>query len=73
MTREVEEDGHILDRTVGVARVWQTRARVAQLVEEWVHHGVDRRQTLSRCVLEQAGDEVDGVGVSLAEDLVEWV
>ena len=73
MTGEVEEDGHLLDRAVGVARVWETRARVAQLVEEWVHHGVDRRQTLGRCVLEQAGDEVDGVGVSLAEDLVEWV
>lgn len=73
MTGEVKEDGHLLDRAVGVARIWETRARVTQLVEEWVHHGVDRRETLGRCVLEQAGDEVDGIGVSLAEDLVEWV
>jgi hypothetical protein len=41
MMREVVKLRHIPVCTVGVTRVWQTRSRVPQLVEEGVHHGVD--------------------------------
>lgn len=73
MTREVEEGRKVLDLAVRVTRVWKARVWIAQFVEERVHHGVDGRQALGWCVLEQAGDEIDGIAISLAEDLVERV
>lgn len=66
---ELEKVGHILGRTVRVARIRQLDIRVPQLIEEWVDHRLNSGKTLSRCVLEQFRDEVDCVGISLAEDL----
>jgi hypothetical protein len=69
MVGKVVERGQVPHGSVGVARVGQAGVGVPQLVEEGVHHGVNGRQSLGRCVLEQLGDEVDCVVVSLAEHL----
>lgn len=66
---EVEQLGHILGGTSRVTRVREASVGVSQLIEEGVDHGFNGRQTLCRCVLEKLGNEVDGAGVSLAEDL----
>lgn len=66
---ELEEVGHVLGCAIGVARVGQLDVGIPELVEEWVNHGLDSGQTLSRCVLEQFGDEVNCIGVGFAEHL----
>lgn len=73
MTSEVEQDWEILERTTWVTRIWELSRWVAELVEEWVHHGISSGKTLGWRVFEQAGDEVNGIRVCLAEDFVEWV
>lgn len=73
MLGEIKQVGQILENTRGVTRVGQLRAGIPQLIEEGVDHGVDRTQTLCRGVLEQLGNEVKRVLVSLAEDLAERV
>lgn len=73
MTGKVEKLGQIPHLTGAVPRVGQLGVRVAQLVEEGVDHGVDGRLSLGGRVLEQPRNEVDGVAVGLAEDLVEGV
>lgn len=73
MTGEVEEDWEILESTAWVTRIWELGGWVAKLVEEWMNHGVGSGQALSWCVLEEAGDEVNGVRVCLSEDFIEWV
>ena len=66
---ELEEVGHVLGCAIGVARVGELDVGIPELVEEWVDHSLDSGQTLSRCVLEQFGDEVNCIGVSFAEHL----
>lgn len=50
---ELEEVRHVFRCAIGVARVGQLDVGIPELVEEWVHHGLDSGQTLSRRVLEQ--------------------
>jgi hypothetical protein len=70
MTREVEELWELLRRPVGVTRVGEATSRVTKLVKEWVAHCLDSRQTLSRRIFEQSGDQLDCVRRCLAEDLI---
>ena len=60
----------ITSRSVGVTRVWQACAWIPQLIEEGVYHGINSGKTLGRRVLEQFGDQIDRVGISLSEHLV---
>ena len=69
MVVEVKEVWQIPYSAVGVTRIRQTCAGVSQLVEEGVDHGINRRQSLSWCVLEQLRDQVDSVGVCFTEHL----
>jgi len=69
MMCEVEKLGQLLCRTVCVARIGQPCVGVTQLVEEWMNHCIDGRQSLCRCVLEELGDQIDGIWLCLAEDL----
>lgn len=73
MVVEVEELRHVLGRTSRVARVRESSVRVSQLIEEGVNHGLNGGQTLCRCVFEELGNEIDGAGVGLTEDLFELV
>lgn len=69
MVSEVEQLRQFPGGTIGVPRVLEARVRVAQLVEERVSHSLDRRESLSRRVFEQLGDEVDSRRLRLPEDL----
>lgn len=71
MVSEVVQLRHITSGSVGVTRVWETRVRVPQLVKEGVYHRIDSRKTLSWRVLEEFGDQIDRVGISLSEHLVD--
>ena len=73
MTREVEQRGKIPQLAGLVPGVGQFRAGVAELVEEWMDNGIDGAQTLCRRILQQPANQVDGVVISLAEDLAEGV
>jgi len=66
---EVEQLGHVLGGTSRVTGIRETSVGISQLIKEGVNHGLNGRQTLCRCVLEKLGNEVDGAGISLAEDL----
>ena len=50
---KLEKVGHVLGRATRVTRVGELDVGIPELVEEWVHHGLDSGQTLSRRVLEQ--------------------
>ena len=41
MTREVKEGGQIFDWAAGMARIGESGAGIAQLIEERMDHGVD--------------------------------
>lgn len=69
VTREVEQLGHLLGASVGVTRVRETALRVTELIKEWMAHCIDRRKTLSWSILEECGNELNGVIGCLAEDL----
>lgn len=56
-----------------MTRVGESGARIAQLVEEGVDHGIDGREPLGGGILEEARDQLDGVLVGLAEDFAEGV
>lgn len=71
MTGEVKQGRQLAELARAVSRVGQLGARVSKLVEEGVNHGVDGRIALCGGILEQAGNEVNCVGVGLAENLVE--
>jgi hypothetical protein len=60
----------IASRSVGVTRVWQAGAWIPQLIEEGVYHSINSRKTLCWRVLEQLGDQIDRIGISLSEHLV---
>ena len=70
---KVEEIRQFAQLAGTVARVWKLGAGVTKFVEEGVDHSIDGRLPLGRGVLEQASNQVDGVGVCLTEDLVERV
>src|SRR5690242_4155109 len=69
MMVEVVEGRQIPHSAIRAPGVGQTCAGIPQLIEEGMHHSVNGRTSLRRCVLEQLGDQVDGVGVGFAEDL----
>ena len=73
MVGEVVELGEVSQSSVGMTRVWKAGAGVSQFIEEGVHHGVNGGQTLGRSVFQQLGDQVNCVGICLAEHLAEWV
>lgn len=73
VSREVEQVGQITKLASSVSRIGELGGWVSQLVEEGVNHGINGGLSLSGGVLEQAGNKVDGVGICLAEDLVEGV
>lgn len=73
MASKVEEFRKITKLTRSMSGIGQLGLGITQLVEEGVDHGVDGRLSLCRGIFEQLGDEIDGVGISLAEDLAEGV
>lgn len=73
MVSEVKEIWQVSQLTSSMTRIRQLSVRIPELVEEGMYHCVDGSLTLSWCVLEQSGDEIDSIGVSLSEDLVEGV
>lgn len=70
MTSKVKQRREILELSGLVPRIGELGAGVPELVEERVHHGIDCPEALRRCVLEQLGNKVNSVAVSLAEHLV---
>jgi ethanolamine ammonia-lyase large subunit len=70
MTREVEQCWKIFRRAIGVTRVREAAARIAELIKEIMAHCFDGRKSLSRCVLEQLCNELDSLRRGLPEDLV---
>lgn len=70
---EVKEVGQVSQLTSSMAGIGQLSVGIPEFVEEGVYHGVDGSLTLGWCVLQQSGDEVNGVSISLSEDLVEGV
>ena len=73
MASEVKQSWEITDLTRAMSGVGQLGIGVTELVEEWVHHGINSSLSLSGCVLKQSRDEVNGIGVSLAENFAEGV
>ena len=71
VTSEIEQGRKILELSCLVPRVGELGARITQLVKERVNHGVDGRKAFCGCILEQAGNEIDGICIRLSEDLVE--
>jgi len=69
--REVEKLGQLLCRTIRIARIGQPRVGITQLVEEWMYHCVDGRQSLCRRVFKKLRDQINSIGLRLAEDLEE--
>ena len=71
MAREIKEGRQILDRAIWMTRIRESGRGLSQLIKEWVNHSVDGRQSLGGGILEEARNQLNGVRVSLAEDLVE--
>lgn len=69
MQVEVEQLGQILSRAAGVTRIGESSIGVPKFIEERVNHGVDSRETLSRSILEELGNKINRVRVSLTEHL----
>ena len=73
MLCEIEETRHLLGSTVGVAGIREAASGMAELVEERVTHSVNRGQTLSGGVLEESGDQVNGISRGLTENLARLI
>jgi len=73
MAREIKECGQILDWAIWMTRIRKSGRGISQLIKEWVNHSINGRQSLGGSVLEQARNQLNGVRISLAEDLVERV
>jgi len=71
MTGEVKQRREILELSSLVPRIRKLGAGFPKLVEERVHHGLDRPEALRRCIFEELGNKVNSVAVSLPEHLVE--
>lgn len=69
MVRKVVQLWKVASGTIRVTRVGQAGAWIPQLVKEGMDHGIDSGETLCGSVFEQLGDEIDGIRISLAEDL----
>jgi len=69
MMVELEKRRKIFCATVGVTRIRKSSSWIPQLIKEWMNHGLDRRESLSWCVLEQFRDEVNCGWVSFSENL----
>lgn len=69
VTREVEQFWHLFSTTSGMPRVGESTIRSTKLVEEWVNHGLDGRETLSRGVLEKSRDQLNRIWGRFAEYL----
>lgn len=69
MKSEVEQRGKMTSSSVRMARIGQHGARLPQLIEELVDHGIDCRKSLGGRVLEQLLDQLDCIGISLPEHL----
>lgn len=73
MAGEIEEGWEVLHRATWVTGIRESRSGVSELIEEGVNHSINRRESLSRGVLQEARDKIDCVLISLAENLVERV
>lgn len=69
MAGEVKESRHLLCSTGGMTRIRETTIRSAKLVEEWVHHGIDGREALSRSVFKKSRDKFNCILSGFAENL----
>lgn len=70
MVREFKEVRQLLHGAVGVTGIREPGVRVPELIKEGVNHGLDCGKPLRGRVLEQLGNQVNGVGISLTENLV---
>lgn len=61
MLGEIEKTRQVLGTAIRMAGVGEAAVRIAELVEEWVDHGIDGRETLSRRVFEQRRDQIDSL------------
>jgi len=69
MEGEIKKWRKISWTTILVTRIGKSSIWVPQLVKEWMNHGLDSRQALSRCVLQKLRDEIDGARIRFAENL----
>ena len=69
MQGKVKERGEVPESTILVSRIGKFCAWIPQFIKEWVNHSIYGRQALCRGILEEFGDEVDGVGLCLSENL----
>lgn len=53
MMGKVEKRGQVFTASIRMTRVGKSGVGIPQLIEKGVHHGINRRQTLCRCVLQQ--------------------
>lgn len=56
-----------------MARIGKASTWIPQFVEEWLAHGINRRQSLSRRVLQESRDQFNCVRRGLPEHLIERV
>lgn len=70
---EIEETRHRLGTTIGVARIREAGSGMAELIKERVTHSVNGGQTLSGGVLEESGDEINGISRGLTEHLTRQI
>ena len=61
MLVEIEKTRQVLGTAIRMAGVGEAAVRITELVKEGVDHGIDGRETLSRGVLEQRGDQIDSL------------
>jgi len=61
MLVEIEKTRQVLGTAIRMAGVGEAAVRITELVKERVDHGIDGRETLSRGVLEQRGDQIDSL------------
>ena len=66
---EIEQLRQIPCGAVGMARIWKPGLRIPQLVEEGLHHGVDRGEALGGGVLQELRDQINRGRVSFPENL----
>lgn len=70
---EIEEVRQLFHGAVGMTGIREPSVRVPEFIKEGVNHGFDSGKPLRGRVLEELGDQVNGVRVSLTEYLVRSV
>lgn len=73
VSSEIKQSWEVTDLARAMSGIGQLSVGIPEFVEEWMHHGVNGSLSLSGCILEKSRDEINGVGVSLAENLAEGV